>query len=79
MSSHDYRWPEELEVGDRVILVNMTDDPDPILPGDTGLITRIVHGSLAQLSVNWVSGRTLALVPSDHFAVIPGYTIQELP
>ena len=58
-------------VGERVELVSMTDDPDPIAPGSAGtvyLVTELKFGSSPewQVHVKWDSGRTLScIVPPD--------------
>jgi hypothetical protein len=59
--------------GDRIRLVAMPDDPDPIPIGTTGTATAArQHGTWAQVDVTWDNGRTLMLVvPPDHFEVIP--------
>ena len=58
--------------GDRVVLVNMADDPDPVPAGATGTVTHVTELSWSdppgqlQVSVNWDNGRTLScLVPPD--------------
>lgn len=60
------------EAGDRVVLVSMSDDPDPIPPGSEGTVTRTVslefpgEPQQEQVSVAWDSGRSLScLVPPD--------------
>ena len=57
--------------GDRVRMLHMPDDPDPIPAGSTGTVTRVTDGPLAQVSVDWDNGRSLSLVPgTDQFEVI---------
>ena len=57
--------------GDRVKMIHMPDDPDPIPAGSTGTVTRVTDGPLAQVSVDWDNGRSLSLVPgTDEFEVI---------
>jgi hypothetical protein len=58
--------------GDRVMLVHMGDDPDPVKPGTEGTVTHVEElrffGRPAQLqvSVDWDDGRRLScLVPPD--------------
>jgi len=50
----------------------MPDDPDPILAGSTGTVTRVTEGPLGQIEVRWdASGRSLSLVPGvDQFEVV---------
>ncbi len=61
-------------VGDRIRLVNMVDDPDPIPVGTIGTVTEIhIHSGWTQIEVSWESGRTLMLVsPPDEFEIIDG-------
>ena len=63
-----------LTVGDRIRLVSMTDDPDPIPAGTMGLVTAIhMHSGWTQLEVSWENGRTLMLVsPPDMFEIVRG-------
>ena len=59
--------------GDRIRLVNMPDDPDPIAAGSTGTVTGITGGVLGQISVTWDSPlrRRLVLIPGiDEFEVV---------
>ncbi len=64
--------------GDRIRLVAMTDDPDPIEPGTTGTVVAIRKCGSGrdvwfQVDVNWDNGRTLTLVvPPDEVEVVPG-------
>jgi hypothetical protein len=58
--------------GERIRLVAMPDDPDPIPLGSTGTVTAVrQYRTWAQVDVKWDSGRTLMLVvPPDQFEVI---------
>ena len=57
--------------GDRIRLIHMPDDPDPIPAGSTGTIESVTEGPLGQVWVRWDSGRSLALVPGvDRFEVV---------
>ena len=58
--------------GDRIRLLHMPDDPDPIPAGSTGTIESVTEGPLGQIHVRWDdSGRSLSLVPGvDRFEVI---------
>jgi hypothetical protein len=64
--------------GDRIRLVAMPDDPDPVPPGATGTITYVEqHGTgrdaWLQVEVDWDNGRKLMLtVPPDRFEVLSG-------
>jgi len=61
----------QVQIGDRIRLLAMPEDPDPIPTGSTGTVTRVTDGPLAQISVDWDNGRTLSLVPGvDQFEVI---------
>lgn len=60
-----------LHPGDRIRLVNMPNDPDPIEPGSRGTVLNVTDGPLAQITVQWDNGRTLALIPGvDHFELV---------
>lgn len=62
-----------LRKGDRIRLVRMPDDPDPIVPGREGTVECLqwVHGNGAgqgfmQIAVRWDNGRRLMLnIPPD--------------
>ena len=58
--------------GDRIRLVAMSDDPDPIPSGTTGTVVGVRHQrTWAQVDVKWDNGRTLMLVvPPDQFEVL---------
>lgn len=64
--------------GDRIRLLAMRDDPDPIPVGQLGTIVSVSrHGSgkdaWHQIEVDWDSGRTLMLVsPPDRFEIVRG-------
>ena len=61
-----------IRAGDRIRLLSMPDDPDPIPVGSTGTIEAVTEGPLGQIHVKWDdSGRTLSLVPGvDRFEII---------
>lgn len=64
----------KVKVGDRIELVSMTDDPDPIAPGTRGTVDYVneVGEDWTQISVNWDNGRRLSLsVPPDRYRVLP--------
>lgn len=60
-----------IRVGDRIRLISMNNDPDPIAPGTCGVIVGIYPQSdWVQFDVQWDNGRTLMLsVPPDRFVV----------
>ena len=66
--------------GDRIRLIVMTDDPDPIPPDTTGTVTSVkTHGSgrdaWVQVEVDWDNGRKLMLsIPPDRFELLPDGT-----
>ena len=62
------------KAGDRIRLISMPDDPDPIPAGTMGLVTEIhIHNGWTQLEVSWENGRRLMLVsPPDMFEIIDG-------
>ena len=61
-------------IGDRIRLIAMPDDPDPIPAGATGTVLAVTTGPYAQIDVDWDNGRSLSLVPGvDRFEII-GHT-----
>ena len=62
--------------GDRIRLVFMQDDPDPIPPGQEGTVVHVGrHGTgrdaWLQIDVSWDNGRTLMLSsPPDRFEML---------
>lgn len=62
--------------GDRIRLVAMPHDPNPIMVGQTGTVVRTYpHGggqdAWLQIDVAWDNGRTLMLVsPPDQYEII---------
>jgi len=59
--------------GDRIMLLQMTNDPDPILPGSQGTVQDVCEFTgWIQVWVHWDNGRTLALcIPPDSARVLP--------
>ncbi|QDT62416.1 hypothetical protein SV7mr_49640 [Stieleria bergensis] len=55
------------KAGDRVRLISMTDDPDPIPAGTTGIVVGVYpQRDWLQLDVDWDNGRSLMLsIPPD--------------
>jgi Domain of unknown function (DUF4314) len=52
------------KVGDRIELVSMSLDPDPIAPGTKGTVDYInLNPPFSQIGVKWDSGRSLAVLP----------------
>ena len=64
--------------GERIRLVAMHDDPDPIPAGQVGTVVGVMHhgdGSdkWFQIDISWDNGRSLMLVsPPDTFEIIDG-------
>ena len=66
-----------VQVGDRIALTEVPDDPNPIEVGEEGTVTAVTlvsfraHDSFHQVEVAWDSGRSLSLtVPADKFTII---------
>jgi hypothetical protein len=61
-----------LRPGDRIRLIAMSDDPDPIPPGSTGTVTAVrQHRTWAQVDVDWDNGRKLMLaLPPDQLEIL---------
>ena len=61
----------QTKIGDRIELLSMDNDPNPVQVGSKGTITHINEVKsmdFTQYSVKWDSGRTLLLcVPPDTF------------
>ncbi|TWU28040.1 DUF4314 domain-containing protein [Novipirellula artificiosorum] len=57
----------QLKPGDRIRLISMTDDPDPIPAGTLGEVVGVYpHGDWTQVDVDWENGRSLMLsIPPD--------------
>lgn len=64
------------KAGDRVRLVSMTDDPDPIPAGTTGTVAGVYpQNGWTQVDVDWDTGRSLMLsIPPDVVATIDDKT-----
>ena len=62
----------QLKLGDRIRLISMPLDPDPIPVGSLGTVLRVhAHGDWSLVEVAWDNGRTLMLtVPDDCVAII---------
>ncbi|MCC9656365.1 DUF4314 domain-containing protein [Roseiconus lacunae] len=62
-----------LKAGDRVRLISMTDDPDPIPAGTTGTVAGAYPQSdWTQVDVDWDNGRSLMLsIPPDVVERLP--------
>tara|TARA_Y100000310_G_scaffold275757_2_gene292465 strand:+ start:1604 stop:1834 length:231 start_codon:yes stop_codon:yes gene_type:complete len=62
--------------GDRIRLLTMHDDPDPVPKGEVGTVVGVArHGggnsTWHQIDVAWDNGRTLMLVvPPDRFEMV---------
>ena len=67
-----------LRPSDRIKLISMADDPDPITPGTMGTIVAVRrHGTgrdaWMQVDVNWDNGRKLMLsMPPDCIEILSG-------
>lgn len=61
-----------LKAGDRIRLISMTDDPDPIPAGTTGTVVGVYpHSDWTQVDVDWDEGRSLMLsIPPDQVAIV---------
>jgi len=64
----------QYKIGDRVKLVKMSDDPDPIPVDTEGEVTHVQYISSfneTQVGVNWDNGRTLSVIlPQDKIVKI---------
>ena len=74
---YNHEWDMAQE-GDHIRLIEMPDDPCPVEPGTTGIITDIVRTTPAQIQVMWQAPRSLNLAPCDRFEIlIHGIIIEE--
>lgn len=74
--------PPSVKIGQRIRLIRMDDDPDPIPVGTTGEVLEVIEAMVLQAGVSgqrrewyiqmkWDNGRTLNLIyPKDEFEVI---------
>lgn len=65
----------EVHPGDRLRLVEMNGDPNPIEVGTEGEVTSVTdltsYDGTTQIGMRWDNGRTLALIaPHDKFEII---------
>jgi len=69
------RTPFHCTVGDRIRLIEMNDDPDPVPSGTEGVIIGFCDSrGLEQIVVKWDSGRSLNLLPgTDRFRIVTPY------
>lgn len=61
-----------LKKGDRIRLVSMPQDPDPIPAGTLGTVVAVYdHRDWNQVDVDWYNGRTLMLtMPADRVELV---------
>jgi hypothetical protein len=61
-----------LKIGDRIRLVSMPQDPDPIPVGSLGTVVAVYqHREWAQVDVDWDNGRSLMLtMPDDRVSMV---------
>ncbi len=66
------------KTGDRVRLVRMADDPDPIPVGTTGTVVGVhTHSDWTQVDVDWDNGRSLMLsIPPDEIEIETGESME---
>jgi hypothetical protein len=63
----------KLMIGDRIRLISMPNDPDPVPVGTAGTVAGIYpQRDWTQIDVNWDNGRTLMLsIPDDCVERLP--------
>ncbi len=61
-----------LQKGDRIRLLSMPMDPDPIPVGSLGTVVEVIdHQDWIQVDVDWDNGRSLMLtLPEDTFELV---------
>lgn len=64
----------ELKPGDRIRLIEMVDDPNPVPVGTEGTVTFVTDLKLGfyQIGVNWDNGNTLSMAEIDKWEKISG-------
>jgi hypothetical protein len=62
----------QLKKGDRIRLVSMPHDPDPIPVGSLGTVLDVhEHSDWTQVDIDWDNGRSLMLtLPDDRVAIV---------
>ena len=70
----------KLRTGDRIRLLSMPDDPDPVPVGALGTVVRVRdYGAWSQVDVAWDNGRSLMLsMPDDCVAIVTDHDRQTL-
>jgi len=65
---------KSLKTGDRVRLISMPNDPDPLPVGSLGVVLRVIaHSDWQQVEVAWDNGRKLMLtLPEDCVELLTG-------
>ncbi len=60
------------KIGDRIRLISMNDDPDPIAAGSLGTVVAVhLHHGWTQVDVDWDNGRQLMLsLPEDRIEIL---------
>ena len=59
-----------VNAGQRVVLIRMHDDPDPVSPGTMGTVHRVILNERGWvIGVDWDDGRPCPLVPGDRFII----------
>ncbi len=70
----------QLKKGDRIRLVSMPQDPDPIPVGALGTVVAVFdHRDWSQVDVKWDNGRSLMLTLPDDCVVIVEQNHHEQP
>jgi len=62
-----------LKTGDRIRLISMPEDPDPVPVGTLGVVLRVIdYREWQQVEVAWDNGRKLMLsLPEDCIELLP--------
>jgi hypothetical protein len=60
------------KIGDRIRLISMNDDPDPVVAGSLGTVRALhPHHGWTQVDVVWDNGRQLMLsLPEDRIEIL---------
>ncbi len=65
---------QTVKPGDRIELISMANDPDPVPAGTLGTVVNVYkQDGWSQIDVDWDNGRALMLVtPEDRFRILEG-------
>jgi len=76
MKAENTLW--NVKLGDRIRLIHMFDEIDPVPDGETGTVTEIEEGKFPKIHVDWDCGRSLSMIPDlDKYEIILDEKVSE--